>query len=359
MKTIKICILSIVLTFAVFGQSPNLNKYVDSYVKENNFNGTILIQKKSKITYQKSFGYANIPYKIPNKIETKYKIASITKAFTSVLILQLYEQGKIDLNETIKTYLPNYTGEAADKVTIHQLLNHTAGIANINRNIMSAEDVIKNGFPQFQLPHSTDEMLAKYCSENLVNEPGKVFDYNNSDYIILGKIIEKVHGKSFEQILKEKILEPLKMRDSGMLYQHNIVTNLADTYFFRDDLKKLANDFPVYIENWYASGAMYSTATDLLKFTDALFTAKLLKKETLDKMFTSGLNEYGYGVWVYEDYEINKKMFRIVKRPGTIMGANSMIFHVLNEGTTIIILSNTGSTELDEFVAEIAKRAIR
>jgi D-alanyl-D-alanine carboxypeptidase len=98
---------------------------------------------------------------------------------------------------------------------------------------------------------------------------------------------------------------------------------------------------------------------DLLKFSNTLFGAKLIKKETLDKMFASGLGEYGYGVWVYEDYEINKKMFKIIKRPGTIMGANSMLFHVLNEGTTIIILSNSGPTELDEFVAEIAKLAVR
>ncbi len=359
MKTIKICILSIVLTFAAFGQSPNLNKYVDSYVKEHNFNGTILIQKNSKIAYQKSFGLANFQFKVPNTIETKYKIASITKAFTSVLILQLYEHGKIDLNHTIKTYLPNYTGEAADKVRIHQLLNHTSGIVNIDRNITSVESAIKNGFPQYQMPLTTDELLAKFCSEKLVNEPGKVFDYNNADYIILGKIIEQIYGKTFEQVLKEKILDPLKMRDSGMLYQHNIVQNLADTYFFRDDLKKLVNDLPVYIENWYAAGAMYSTANDLLKFSNALIEAKLLKKETLAKMFTSGLGEYGYGVWVYEDYEINKTMFKIIKRPGSIMGANSMLFHVLNEGTTIIILSNTGPTELDEFVAEIVKRAIR
>ncbi len=358
MKTIKFCLLFFALTFSAFGQSP-LTKYIDSYVKKNNFNGVILIQKNSKTTYQKSFGYANIPYKIPNKLDTKYKIASITKAFTSVLIMQLVEQGKIDLNKTIKTYLPNYTGEGLNKVTIHQLLNHTSGIANINSGYEGLENAIKNGFPQFQLPHTSDEMLTKYCSGKLVSEPGKVFDYNNADYVILGKIIEQIYGKSFEQVLKEKILEPLKMRDSGMLYQHNIVPNLADTYFFRDDLKKLANDLPVYIENWYASGAMYSTATDILKFTDALFGIKLLKKETLDKMFTSGLGEYGYGVWVYEDYEINKKMFKIVKRPGTIMGANSMIFHVLNEGTTIIILSNTGPTELDEFVAEIAKLAVR
>lgn len=358
MRRILLLFLTVFLIQNLLGQSPVLHKLVDSYAKEHNFNGTVLIQQKSKISYRKSFGFANFQHNVINTVETKYKIASITKAFTAVLILQLYEQGKIDLNKTIKTYLPAYPGEAADKITIHQLLNHTSGITNIDKNITSAESAVKNGFRQYQTPFTTNQMLIEFCSEKLVNEPGKVFDYNNADYIILGKIIERIYLKTFEQVLKEKILNPLKMRDSGMLYQYNIVPNLADTYFFRDDLKKLVNDLPVYIENWYAAGAMYSTAIDLLKFSNALFQFKLLKKETLDKMFTSGKGEYGYGVWVYEDYEINKKMFKIIKRPGSIMGANAMLFHVLNKGTTIIILSNTSTTDLDEFAAEIAKRAV-
>jgi D-alanyl-D-alanine carboxypeptidase len=189
-------------------------------------------------------------------------------------------------------------------------------------------------------------------------EPGKEFDYNNADYIILGKIIERISGKSFEDNLHEKILKPLNMRNSGMLSQCNIVDNLADTYFFREDLKTIVNDLPVYIENWYAAGAMYSTAADILTFSNALFGKKLLKQETLNRMFTSGPGEYGYGVWVYKDYEINHKMFTIIKRPGSIMGAQAMLFHILEDGTTIIILSNTGTTSLDDFAAEIAGQII-
>jgi CubicO group peptidase (beta-lactamase class C family) len=201
-------------------------------------------------------------------------------------------------------------------------------------------------------------MLAKYCSDPMVKEPGKEFDYNNVDFIILGKIIEKISGKSFDKNLQEKILLPLQMKNSGMLSQCNIIDNLADTYFFRDDLKTLVNDLPVYIENWYAAGAMYSTTDDILKFSNALFGSKLLKQETLNLMFTSGLDEYGYGVWVHKDYEINHKMFTIVKRPGSIMGAQAMLFHILENGSTIIILSNTGTTSLDDFAAEIAKQIV-
>lgn len=111
--------------------------------------------------------------------------------------------------------MPNYTGEGADKVTVHQLLNHTSGMANIDRNLTSAESAIKKGIPHYQTPLTTDDLLAKYCSEKLVNQPGRAFDYNNADYIILGKIIERIHGKTYEQVLKENISQPLAMRDSG------------------------------------------------------------------------------------------------------------------------------------------------
>lgn len=340
-----------------FGRPPGYESYIESYARAKDFSGTILIQKGGRIVYTKSFGWANRQHKVPNNNDTRYKVASITKAFTAVLILRLYERGRIDLSKTLRTYLPDYTGEAGDKVTIHQLLNHTSGMANIDRNLTSAESAIRSGIPHYQTPLTTDELLAKYCSERLVNEPGKLFDYNNADYIVLGKIIERVHGKTFEQVLGEEILRPLGMRDSGMLYQHEVLAGLADTYFFRSDLKRLANDLPVYIENWYAAGAMYSTAGDLLKFSDALFGARLLKAETLALMLRPGLDDYGYGVWVYV-FETNHKRRAVVKRPGRIMGAQSMLFRLLNDGVTIIILSNTDAMSLDDFAAEMSKRVV-
>jgi len=341
----------------LLAQSEKVDVFIDSFARKNNFNGTILISKDAKISYKKSFGFANFQFKVPNTVETKYKVASITKAFTSVLVLQLYEQGKIDLNKTIRTYLPDYKGEAGDKVKVVHLLTATSGIYNMDAGT-TMESVLKNGLPQYQKPYTSDEMLAKFCSGALVREAGKEFDYNNADFIILGKIIEKISGKTFQENLSEKLLLPLGMKNTGMLAQQNVIDKLADTYFYRDDIKALVNDLPVYTENWYASGAMYSTADDLLKFTDALFAKKLLKQSTLDLMFTSGLGEYGYGVWVYKDYKINGKLYTIVKRPGSIMGAQAMLFHILENGSTILILSNTGTVSLDDFSADIAKQIV-
>ena len=357
MKEIFSCFIFGILTISTWGQNPDFREYMASFAKENNFNGTILIEKKSKTVYKESFGYANLPLKVESSVDNRYKIASITKAFTAVLILQLYEQGKIDLSKTINAYLPEYNGQGGDKVTIEELLNMTSGIQNMDEGL-SIESVLKNGMPQYQKPYTSDQMLTQYCSGTLVSEPGTEFDYNNADYIILGKIIENLSGKSFAENLNDKILMPLQLNNTGLLSQQDIVEKLADTYFYRDDINKLTNDFPVYINNWYAAGAMYSSVDDISKFSDALFGHRLLNKNTLDKMLTPGLGEYGYGVWVYKDYDIKHKMYTIVKRPGSIMGAQAMLLHILENGTTVIILCNTFTVSLDDLAANIIDRII-
>jgi CubicO group peptidase (beta-lactamase class C family) len=334
-----------------------LETTIRDYARENNFNGTILIQHKDKKIYHQSFGVADRSFNIPVNNDTKFKIASITKSFTAVLILQLYEQGKLDLHATIKTYLPGYTGEGAERVTIHNLLNHTSGIQNFD-TIKSYQEAVRNGMEVYQLPHTTAELLTKYCSGKLVNEVGKVFDYNNADYIILGKIIEKITAKTFEQALKERILDPLGMTESGMLYQQDIIKNLANTYFETGETKPLINDLPVYIENWYAAGGMYSTTADLLKFSNALYGSKLLKPQTLNLMLKPGLDNYGYGLWI-ASIEIRGKQYRVAHRPGRIMGANVVLLCYLNEDLTIIILSNTNATDIDAFSFLIGRALIK
>lgn len=333
-KTAAIALLFLVQVNGIFAQTTPADRFIDSFARKNNFNGTVLLEQKGKITYRKSFGYANFQFKVPNNPNTKYKIASITKFFTAVLVMQLAEQGKLDLQKSISSYLPEYKGEGADKVTLHQLLTHTSGMANMD-TVTSIESALKNGLPVYQHPYTSDELLNRFCSDRLVNPPGKVFDYNNADFIILGKIIEKIYGKSYEQVLKEKILQPLQLTNSGLLHQQDIIRGLADTYFFRDDLHALVPDLPVYPENWYAAGAMYATADDLAVFCSALFNLKLLRQETLDKMFT------------------------IIKRPGQIMGAQGMLFHIREAGSTIIVLSNTGNISLDDFAAALAVKMIR
>jgi D-alanyl-D-alanine carboxypeptidase len=360
----KVLLMATVLLFAANSQAAltqaqakTLETTIRDYAREHNFNGTILIQHKNRQIYRQSFGVADRAFNIPINTRTKFKIASITKVFTAVLILQLYEQGKLDLHATIKTYLPDYTGEGADKVTIHNLLNHTSGIQNFD-TIKSYEEAVKNGIEVYQLPHTSADLLTKYCSGNLIHEVGKVFDYNNADYIILGKIIEKLTAKTYEGALKECILDPLGMTESGMLYQRDVVRNLANTYLKTDETKPLINDLPVYIENWYSAGGMYSTSADLLKFSNALYGVKLLKPETLSLMLKPGLDDYGYGLWI-ASVKIGGKQYRVAHRPGRIMGANVVLLRYFNEDLTIVILSNTNAMDIDAFSFLIGRALIK
>lgn len=351
-KIVTIWILTLFWSFC-HGQQTPLNQLIEEYATKKNFNGTILIQKDKKIIYEKGLGYANRQFSIPNTIDTKFKIASITKLFTSVLILQLHEKGDIDLNASIKTYLPEYQGEGADKVTIHHLLTNTSGIENIESN---PNRELKNPWLDvYQKPYTTDQILSKFCSGKLVNEPGNKFSYNNGDYVILGKIIEQRYKKSFDKVLYSMILEPLELKNTGVFYQSAVIPNMSSTYAWNDSLKTFDNDRQAYIENWYAAGAMYSNTQDLLKFINSLFEFKLIKQETLKLLTTPGLDNYGYGVWV-RDVKLNNKSYKTMQRYGRIRGANVVLFRFMDTDTTIIILGNTNAvTDLGTFAIEIGK----
>jgi D-alanyl-D-alanine carboxypeptidase len=330
---------------------------ISRYAQEHDFSGTILVQARESVVYQRSFGLADRAFDVPAANETRYRIASITKAFTAVLVLQLVEQGRLDLRAPIKTYLPTYTGEGADRVTLHHLLNHTSGLPNVD-TVRSYEEAARNGLELYQKPWTTDEIISRFCSGRLVHDPGQAFDYNNGDYMILGKIIERVTGRAYDQVLRERILQPLGMSGSGMLLQRGIVAGLASTYYQPETTKVIANDLPVYIENWYAAGAMYSTASDLLRFSTALFGGQLLKPESLALMLKPGLDNYGYGIWV-PNLEIGGRHFRAAQRPGSVMGANCVLLRLLDEGLTIIILANTNLTHIDAFSFFIAGEFVK
>ena len=353
-----ICILGIAPQWtSAEAQGQTLTRTIRQYARTHSFSGTVLVEKGGKTLYHESFGLADRAFNVPVTNDTRFKAASITKVFTAVLILQLVEQGKLDLQAPIKAYLPSYAGEAAGKASIHNLLNHTSGIENFDR-IKSYEEAVKHGIEYYQLPHTTDDLLNKYSSGKIVRDVGKAFDYNNADYIILGKIVEKMHGKTFDKVLKERVLNPLGMTQSGMLYQQEIVPRLAYTYFKAGDAAPLINDLPMYMQNWYSAGGMYSTATDLAKFADALYgSSKLLRPETLKKMLTPGLDEYGYGLWI-RDIKVRGKSHRFAQRPGSIMGANTLLLRLLDDDVTVVVLGNTNATDIDEFGFLIGRAAL-
>lgn len=352
MKKIINSLLLFAISHFALGQTPKIKQMVETYAAEHQFNGTVLIQKDSKIIYHKSFGVAERSFNSPITNDTKYPVCSITKTFTAVLILQLVEQGKIDLNKKILDYLPEYKGEAGRKVSVHQLLNHTSGMKNTDT--AKDENFLKYGIGFYHKPYQLKEIVANFCSSPLLNEPGTKFDYNNGEYMILGRILEVMYQMSYEQILNQQILVPLGMQNSGLLSHYKLIKNLAVPYYKDKSLDHLIPNIPLYMEDFSAAGAMYSCTSDLLKFNNALFAFKLLKKETVDQLLKPGLDSYGYSVWIWDTQGENIK-YKRMERYGRIEGANAAWFHYLNNDLSIIIISNTNLTDLGDYAFKIGK----
>lgn len=206
----------------------------------------------------------------------------------------------------------------------------------------------------YQSAISVDDFIAKYCSGKLEFEPGKQFSYDNGDYIILGRIVEKVTGKSFSENLQQQILAPLRMQNTQMLSSKSIIKGLAETYNIDDSTRVFYKDDPMYIENYYSAGAMYSTAEDLLKFDEGIFSCRLLSRKSLELMLTPYPELYGvaYGFWV-TDYTFGNQNIKAANRQGSIWGANANWLHLMKQNKIFLILSNTNATNLQEMTEQL------
>jgi len=247
---------------AIFAQSKidKIDKLIQAYHDLGQFSGTALVAEKGKVIYKKGFGMANIEWNIPNQPDTKFRLGSVTKQFTAMLILQLVAEGKIDLEGDLSDYLPYYRKDVGEKVTVHHLLTHTSGIPSYT------------GLPIFQNisrdPYGVDEFVQKYCSGDLEFEPGSKFAYNNSGYFLLGAIIENVTGETYEKMLQERIFKPLGMKNSGYDHHDTIIPNRATGYDRTFD--GYANSPYLDMSLPYAAGSLYSTVEDLFIWDQAL-----------------------------------------------------------------------------------------
>lgn len=325
--------------------------------REKEFNGTVMVVRNGKALYQRSLGIADRSFGVKVTARTRFRIASVTKAFTSTLVLQLVDEGKLDLEKPIRTYLPNFPGEGGDRITLRQLLNHTSGLPNLDAAVGSYANAERNGFDHYQRVFTPDGLVARWVKGPLQAEPGRKFDYNNGDYIVLGRIVEVTLKKPLGVALRERIFKPLRLNDTGLLTRRRIVKNLAPTYIAPDAKRGLEQEIPTYAENWAGAGSMYSTAPDLARFADALFRGRLLKPATLKKMLTPGLDDYGFGVWVYR-IDVKGRRYTAVKRPGGIMGVNVELFHLREPGLTIIVLTNTNQVDTSNLGRKIAEAAL-
>jgi CubicO group peptidase (beta-lactamase class C family) len=311
------------------------------------FNGSALVAENGKVTYKGAFGMAEMEWGIPNAPDTKFRLGSITKQFTATLTLQLVEQGKIKLDGKVSDYLPDYRKDIGDKVTIHHLLTHTSGIPSYTDQPGFFENVSRN-------PYKVADFVKKYASGDLQFEPGAKYSYNNSGYFLLGAIIEKVTGKSYEQALKDNILDPIGMKNTGYDHYGTLLPKRAAGYV------KTVNGYhnAPYLDMSipYAAGSMYSTVEDLYLWDQALYTDKILSAQSKELMYKPFLQDYAYG-WAVSNasFKLNDQPVQIIRHGGGINGFSTIITRFPKEKNLIVLLDNTGQSmgRLSETITKI------
>jgi CubicO group peptidase (beta-lactamase class C family) len=254
-------LLMLLASLSLQAQYKDFDSLVVAYNAQHGFNGVALLAVNGKVQHSKAIGVANMDTRKPISLDSKFKIASMTKVFTAILVMKLVEVHKLDLNKIIGEYFPAYSGEGRDKVTLHHLLTYSSGIENRTESL---------SMKPFQTKRTLDEFIRDYCSGRLVEVPGVKSSYSNTEYIILHKIIEMVSGKSYSEFLNEVIIKPLKLKNTGVNSSEKVPKRMVKAYTFSDSLKTLTPDEPYYSELYFGAGNMYATCNDRLVFDQAI-----------------------------------------------------------------------------------------
>ena len=352
-KTIIVGFVTLMLSinFCV-GQTKNeqLDKLFNTYEEYGKFNGSVLITDHGSIVYKKGFGMANMEWNIPNKPNTKHRLGSVTKQFTAMLILQLAAKGKLDLQAPISKYLPDYPKKNGDKITTHHLLTHSSGIPNYT------------SFPKFfaeksRDPYKPDEFVKQFEDKDLEFTPGEKFNYSNSGYFLLGVLIEKLTGKTYEQMLQDNIFTPLNMKETGYDNHADILKNRATGYEKNGNNFVNSNYLDMSIP--YAAGSLYSTVEDLYLWDQALYTTKLLPQKYMDLFFKPYIPafdnfHYAYG-WAVGKEAIGNTTdsLSVTSHGGGINGFNTNFSRSISDKSMVVLLNNTGGAPLNEMTRAI------
>ena len=328
---IKVTLILMFFVFSGYSQSTNsqIKNYLDK-LDDKDFSGTILVAQNDEIIEERAYGKSSIEYNVKNNIDTKFNIASITKLFTAVATLQLYEQGKLELNRPIGTYLPNYPNKLVrDSITVHQLLTHTSGLNNF---YVSDLDKIRN------LKYKEiSEFVPVFVNDTLLYKPGTKYDYSGTGFVVLGLIIENISGDSSYNYVENNILKPAQLFETTDLEIDSIVENKASGYTSMFGENKILKKNDYYLTKASPAGFYYSTTKDLFNFSKALRNFKLLEKETTLLMFEPKVKGYnthlGYGIDVDNRYNQT-----ILGNSGGWYGIQCELMDFMEDNYTVIIL---------------------
>lgn len=337
-----------------FGQSSfNANKVLRQYLniqkQRLGFNGIVLVTKNGRTIYEGVIGKASFELNTPLTINSGFKIASITKSFTAMLILLAAHERKLNLNDSLVNFFPDLKDKAWRKITINQLLSHQSGIPH------------NDGISDYWLFKSLlalnkEQGLAEIFKMKLLFTPGKDVKYSSPGYFLLASILENIYQKNYATILKEKITNPLGMSHTGIFSTKAIIPHMSSSYHLLSDSLITApyRDFSLM----KGSGDMYSNAEDLSKWTNSF--GSNIWNEIKEQIFTAhtnkGLhdndNKYGYGLFIRPHTEYFKLAYYV---GGGTYGCSAISVWYPNEKIAITILSNISVLPVNELWGDVEK----
>ena len=330
-------------------------KKIDSlFASENNFSGVVLLSENGKPIYQKAFGYREFANNIPLQASDIFELASVTKQFTAMIIMMLKEKEKLSYDDPVEKYLDiPYKG-----IIIRHLLTHTSGLPDY-------QDIMDKYWDKTKVAGNADciEYLNKYALPKLF-EPGTKYTYSNTGYLLLASIAEKASGKDFIEMCRNWIFKKLKMKSTDIrsLEEKKATPNFAIGHIYVKERNQYvradsfpSSDYTIWLGNRKGPGRISSTADDLLKWDQALYTNKLIQQSTLQEAFTpmklndGSLSNYGFGWMLRTDSLLGK----IVMHTGDNPGYKTQIIRYIDKKRTIILLNNNAHSNFSTIIRQL------
>lgn len=347
-KCISIAFIFLSATMYAQDKEKQLEDIMKAYHEYNMFDGAVLVAENGKVIYKGAFGMANREWNIPNTTDTKFMIGSVSKPITAILMLIQVQKGLINLDKTISDYIPSFSKKNGSRITIRQLLSHSSGMPNY--------DIIKDFFPKISRQNFTRaEYIKLYMDSALVFEPGSSYYYSSWGYFTLGYIMEKVTGKSYQQLMKEDIFDKIGMNNSGSYFQTQIVAKRATGYdyslgdFTSADFRDQSNTM--------GTGDLYSTVEDLFKLHTAISNNTLLNKKLTEEMFTPGIRPWRYGFgWFNQNfkYSLTDSIFANYHL-GMTEGFLSFMVRIPSSNSLVVFLCNSSPTHFFGIAGNLIK----
>lgn len=330
-------------------KAEKIDQIFEKLSRSKSFNGAVLVTEGGSIIYNRAIGYADFNKQIPLTIHSSFHLASVSKQFTAMCIMILKERGKLKYDDDIKEYIPEIPYEG---VTVRHLLTHTSGIPNILNYIPH----YMTFWDSCQVAGNSD--LAYILSDKkppLQFKPGKRFSYNNTGYVLLALIVEKISGKSFEEFVEEEIFQKIDMNNS-IVYSVNRKCFIPEQVRGYGKVRNYYNLDEDDIRNGFTGEkGVYSSVIDLYKWDQALYTEMLVKKETLDEAFEYARLENGKQIKYSFGWRKSIKEPQIVYHFGHWRGFNCCLIRFTEDKNLIVILNNTGSRRIKGLASRIRK----